>query len=47
MALELTYQAQLTKWLSIQPDLQVIINPAGNHNLNNAIVAGGRVSITF
>ena len=47
MALELSYQAQLTKWLSIQPDLQVIINPGGNNELNNAIVVGGRVSLTF
>ena len=47
MALEVTYQAQITKWLSIQPDLQVIINPGGNQNLNNALVIGGRVSITF
>jgi carbohydrate-selective porin OprB len=38
-ALELTYQAQLTKWLSIQPDLQVIINPGGNNELKNAIAA--------
>jgi porin len=47
MALEVTYQAQITKWLSIQPDLQVIINPDGNRDLNNALVIGGRVSITF
>ena len=47
MALEVTYQAQITKWLSIQPDLQVIINPDGNQDLNNALVIGGRVSITF
>jgi len=47
MVLEATYQAQITKWLSIQPDLQVIINPDGNKDLNNAIVIGGRISITF
>ena len=47
MALEVTYQAQITKWLSIQPDLQVIINPDGNRDLSNALVIGGRVSITF
>jgi porin len=47
MALEVTYQAQITKWLSVQPDLQVIINPGGNQDLNNALVIGGRVSITF
>ena len=47
MALELTYQAQLNKWLSIRPDLQVIINPGRNNDLNNGIVVGGRASITF
>lgn len=46
-ALEVTYQAQITKWLSVQPDLQVIINPDGNQDLNNALVIGSRVSITF
>src|SRR6516165_2719507 len=46
-ALEVTYQAQITKWLSVQPDLQVIINPGGNQDLNNALVIGSRVSITF
>jgi porin len=47
MALEVTYQAQITKWLSIQPDLQVIIKPGGNQDLRNALVVGGRFSITF
>jgi porin len=47
MALEVTYQAQITKWLSIQPDLQVILNPGGNQDLHNALVIGSRVSITF
>jgi porin len=47
MAIELTYQAQISKWLSIQPDLQVIINPGGNRDLHNALVIGSRVSITF
>lgn len=47
MALEITYQAQITKSLSIQPDLQIILNPGGNQDLKNALVIGGRVSITF
>jgi porin len=29
MVLEVTYQAQITKWLSMQPDLQFVINPGG------------------
>ena len=47
MALEATYLVQITKWLSIQPDLQVIINPGGNKGLSNAFVIGGRLSISF
>jgi len=47
MVLELTYQAQITKWLVIQPDLQYIINPGGTQDLNNALVIGGRAAITF
>jgi len=47
MVLEATYQAQINKWLSIQPDLQLIINPGGNQDLGNAVVIGGRASITF
>jgi porin len=47
MVLEATYQAQIIKWLCIQPDMQVIINPGGNRDLGNAIVIGGRISITF
>jgi carbohydrate-selective porin OprB len=33
MALEITYQAKTTKCLSTQPDLQIMINPAGNQDL--------------
>jgi porin len=47
MALEVTYQAQIAKWLVLQPDLQVILNPGGNRDLRNAVVVGGQVSITF
>ena len=27
--MELTYQAQVTPWLSVQPDVQYIFNPSG------------------
>ncbi len=47
MVLEVTYQAQITPWLIIQPDLQYIINPGGTQNLNNAFVIGARAAITF
>jgi len=47
MVLEFTCQAVITPWLVIQPDLQYIINPGGTTDLNNALVIGGRASITF
>jgi porin len=47
MALELTYQANLTPWLSVQPDIQVILNPGGSSELSTAVVTGLRVGITF
>jgi porin len=47
MVIEFTYQAGITPWLVVQPDLQYIINPGGTRDLNNALVIGGRASITF
>lgn len=47
MVLECTYQAQITPWLTIQPDLQYIINPGGTTDLDNAFVVGGRAAIVF
>jgi porin len=47
MNFEVTYQAQITRWLSIQPDLQFVINPGGNQDLKNALVIGLRTAITF
>lgn len=47
MVLEVTYQSQVTPWLTIQPDLQYIINPGGTRDLNNALVIGGQASVSF
>jgi len=47
MVLEATYSAQITPWLSVQPNAQFIINPGGNQDLGNAFVIGGRATITF
>jgi porin len=53
--LELTYQAQATPWLQLQPDIQYVINPgAGVANpdddtarLGNELMAGIRAITTF
>jgi porin len=44
---ELTYRAQITPWLALQPDLQYIINPGTNPALKNAFVIGTRFEVSF
>jgi porin len=40
MAFELTHMFVVTPWLSIQPDLQFIVHPAGTGDIPNAFVLG-------
>lgn len=47
MIVELTYQAQITPFLSLQPDLQYVINPGTTQNLPNALLIGLRANVTF
>jgi porin len=53
IVLELTYQAQLTPWLTLQPDLQRIFHPGGyvqnpdGSIRRNALVLGLRSALTF
>jgi len=42
---EMFYQANITPWLSVQPDIQYFINPRGDGK--NAFTVGLRSSITF
>src|SRR6185437_13355670 len=54
MVLELTYQAKITPWLTVQPDFQWVIHPGGNapepHNRTQALIdpaafrAGGTIA---
>jgi porin len=52
---ELTYQAQVTPWWLIQPDLQYVFNPGGGipnpdnplQRIGNELVLGLRSTITF
>ena len=53
--IELTYQAQVTPWLQVQPDLQFILNPGGGllnpntpvERLRNEVVVGVHTAVTF
>jgi len=47
MVVEITYQARITRWLTLQPDLQYIVNPGATTDLSNALVIGGRAAVTF
>lgn len=47
MALELTYQAEITPCFIVQPDVQYIINPGGATDLQNGFVIGCRASVVF
>jgi porin len=46
-ALELTYRIQVTPWLTVQPDLQYVINPGADPALKNALVAGLRFEVAW
>jgi porin len=53
--IEVTYQAQVTQWLAVQPFFQYIIHPGGNaadpndpgSAIGNATVFGLRTAVTF
>ncbi|HYD88801.1 MAG TPA: carbohydrate porin [Vitreimonas sp.] len=43
---ELTYSDQLTPWLRVQPDLQLVLNPGGDRGRDHLWVAGLRFAVT-
>ena len=53
--IEVTYQAQITPWLQVQPDFQYVIRPAGGvadpnvpgRRLGDEVIVGVRANITF
>lgn len=47
MGIELSYRAVLAPWLSIQPDLQYIINPGGVSGVRDALIFGLRTQAAF
>jgi len=46
-ALELTYAAHVGSWLSVQPDVQLVIHPGGTRGPPNAVVPGLRVALSY
>ena len=47
VAFELTYRASVADWLSVQPNVQYVINPGANPSLRNAIAFGLRTELTI
>jgi porin len=45
--MELTYSDNLTPWLSVQPDVQYVMNPNTDKSLKNAWVLGTRLTVSF
>ncbi len=47
VAFELTYRANVTEWLSVQPNVQYVINPGANPLFSNAVAFGLRTELTM
>ena len=55
LVLEVSYAAQIARWWTIQPDLQVIVHPGGHvadpndvtKTVDTAVIAGIRSTIKF
>jgi len=50
LAVEAFYKFQLTRWLTLKPDLQYIINPSGRGpagDIDNALVGTVRLEVAF
>ncbi len=45
--LELSYQASINDWLTVQPDFQYIFNPGAVQDGRDAMIAGLRFTLTF
>jgi porin len=47
IAVELTYRGAVTNWLSLQPNVQYIINPSADRTLRNALALGLRAELSY
>ena len=45
--LELFYKFQITPFLSIQPDLQFVVNPSGRDDIDDTVIGALRLELTF
>ena len=47
LILEWTYAITVARWLTVQPDLQYVINPGGRSSVGNAVVVGAQLAVEF
>ena len=47
LAVEITYRAQITPWLAIQPDVQRVVHPGTDPGIPDATVCGTRIEVRF
>jgi porin len=47
VVIEATYRAPVSAWVTLQPDLQYIINPGGQRAASNALILGMRAEVGF
>jgi porin len=47
MVLEWTYAIARTPWLTVQPDIQYVMNPSGRRTIKDALVVGAQLLIQF
>ena len=45
VVIEAAYSAVIAPWLSVQPDVQYVINPGGKTGLRDAVVIGLRIKL--
>ena len=45
--MELYYSAAMTPWLSVSPCVQYVLNPGGDKTVDDAVVLGFRVQMSF
>ncbi len=46
-AIEWSYELPVAEWLTLQPNVQYIVNPSGDPALDDAVVAGLRFAISY
>lgn len=47
LVIEATHRIKLTEWLSVQPDVQYVVNPGLDRSLKDAVAVGLRLSASF